>query len=77
MKAFKAFINPFEAPQRNVKIRIQLDFFSSSGIGTGRVKVFVNVHNSKTRLEVNHVPSIIRGKGSFFLSMMILQNVWF
>ena len=35
-----AFIKPFEAPQRSVKIKIKLDFFSSSGIGTGRVKAF-------------------------------------
>ena len=33
----KAFINPFEAPQRSVKIKIQVDFFSLSGIGTGSV----------------------------------------
>ena len=35
MKAFKACINPFEVPQRSVKINIELNFFSSSGIGTG------------------------------------------
>ena len=29
MKAFKAFIKPFEAPQRSIKIKIQLKFFSS------------------------------------------------
>ena len=38
VKAFKAFIKPFEAPQRSAKIKIELIFFSSSGIGTGRVK---------------------------------------
>ena len=37
MKAFKAFIKPFEAPQRRVKIKIYDNFLSSSGIGTGRV----------------------------------------
>ena len=37
LKAFKALIKPFEAPQRSVKIKISLKFFSSSGIGTGRV----------------------------------------
>ena len=31
MKALKAFIKPFEAPQRSV------NFLSSSGIGTGKV----------------------------------------
>ena len=36
-KAFKAFIKPFEAPQRSMKIKIKVNFFSSSGIGTGRV----------------------------------------
>ena len=37
MKTFKTFIKPLEAPQRSVKIKIQLIFFSSSGIGTGRI----------------------------------------
>ena len=41
MKAFKAFIKPFEAPQRSVKIKIYLNFLSSSGIGTGRVKMMI------------------------------------
>ena len=27
MKALKAFIKPFEAPQRSVKIKIQLNFY--------------------------------------------------
>ena len=34
MKAFKGFIKPFEAPQRSLKIKIYLIFFSSSGIET-------------------------------------------
>ena len=43
MKAFKVFIKSFEAPQRSVKIKIQVNFFSSSGIGTGRVKMIETV----------------------------------
>ena len=39
MKAFKAFVKPFEAPQKSVKIRNSRQFLSSSGIGTGRVKI--------------------------------------
>ena len=35
----KSFIKTFEAPQGNVKIKIQLNFFSLSGIGMGKVKV--------------------------------------
>ena len=58
MKALKAFIKPIEAPQRSVKIKIQLIFSSLSGIGTGRVntKIFLqltirNLHQlSNTRL---------------------------
>ena len=42
MKAFKAFIKPFEAPKRNVKIKIELNFFSLSGIRTGRVKTLLS-----------------------------------
>ena len=39
MKAFKAFIKPFEAPQSSVKIKIDVNFFFLSGIGTLRVKI--------------------------------------
>ena len=38
MKAFKTFTKRFEAPQRNVNIKIYDNFLSLSGIGTGRVK---------------------------------------
>ena len=34
MKAFKAFIKPFEAVLRSVKIKIRVNFFSR--LGTGR-----------------------------------------
>ena len=46
MKAFKALIKPFEAPQRRVKIKILLNFFSLSGIVTGKVnfRYFVVFH---------------------------------
>ena len=37
MKAFKDFKKPFETPQRGVEIKISLDFFSMSRIGTGKV----------------------------------------
>ena len=33
----EVFIKPFEAPQISVKIKIQVNFLSSSGIGTGRI----------------------------------------
>ena len=38
LKTFRALIKPFEAPQRSVKI-FNFIFFSSSWIGTGRVKM--------------------------------------
>ena len=41
MKALKAFIKPFAAPQRNVKIKIYLKFFTLSGIGPLRVNLVV------------------------------------
>ena len=43
MKVFKSFIKSFEAPQRSVKMKIAVNFFSSSRIGTGRVKI-VNIY---------------------------------
>ena len=33
MKAFKAFIKPFEAPRRSVEIKIQLNFSLRQGLG--------------------------------------------
>ena len=39
MKALKAFLKPFEAPQRIVKIKIYFKFFTLSGIGTLRVSI--------------------------------------
>ena len=45
MKAFKAFIKPFEALQRSVKIKIYVNFFSSSGIGVGRVNKDIKCEN--------------------------------
>ena len=33
----KALLKPFEAPQRSVKINISVIFFSSPGIGTGKL----------------------------------------
>ena len=36
-KALKTFVKLFEAPKRSVKIKIYLNFFSLSGIGTERV----------------------------------------
>ena len=41
MKALKAFIKPLEAPQRRVKIKIELNVFSSSELGTKRVNIEV------------------------------------
>ena len=38
-EGLKAFIKPFEVPQRSVKIKIQFNFFTLSGIGTLRVNV--------------------------------------
>ena len=63
MKAFKAFIRPFEAPQRSAKIKIQLNFFSSSGVGTGRVKdtMMINIIFRYT-FALNSYPKMDRGQ---------------
>ena len=40
LKGFmKAFIKPFGAPQRSVKIKVEVNFFSSSRIRPGRVNI--------------------------------------
>ena len=63
MKAFKAFIRPFEAPQRSTKIKIQLNFFSSSGVGMGRVKdtMMINIIFRYT-FALNSYPKMDRGQ---------------
>ena len=43
MKSFKAFIKPLEAPQRRMKIKIELHFFTLSGTGTFSVNSNVNL----------------------------------
>ena len=43
MKAFRAFIKPFEAPQRSMKIKICINSLSLSSIEMGRVKI-VNLY---------------------------------
>ena len=50
MKVFKVFIKPFEALQRSLKIKLELNFFSSSGIGTGRVKWNLIIARTMVRL---------------------------
>ena len=47
MKAFKAFIKPFEAPQRSVEIKSKVIFFLLSGIGTGRVNLHFFLYEMK------------------------------
>ena len=37
MKVFKTFIKLFETPQGIVKIKINVNFFTSSGFGTGMI----------------------------------------
>ena len=46
MKVFKVFVKPFEAPQRIVKIKNQVNFFYLSGIRTGRVNIVDTKGNS-------------------------------
>ena len=41
--SYKAFIKPFEALQRRVKIKIWVNFLPSSGIGTGTIKIAIEV----------------------------------
>ena len=43
MKAFKAFIKPFEAPQRSVKIKLKLIPLSEMH-GAGKVKWAINLN---------------------------------
>ena len=47
--AFKAFIKPFQAPQRSVKIKIYVNFCSSPGSGAEKVNETIKIlHLSAT-----------------------------
>ena len=50
MKAFKAFIKPFETPQRSMKIKLCVNFFPSFAIGTGRVNKQCSRHIETSQL---------------------------
>ena len=77
-RPLKVFIKPFEAPQRSVKIKIYVNFFSSSRIGAGRVKakyVFVLVDDSSEHKKAMIVyKHIARLKHSEYKN--VLWNVW-
>ena len=51
MKAFKAFIKPFEAPQRSVKIKLNLIFSLRLGLGGEGLRTFnpQNINENKTK----------------------------
>ena len=53
MKAFKAFIEPFETPQRSVKINDKVIFVSLPGIGTGRVNLETLITKANLSYHVN------------------------
>ena len=50
MKAFKPFIKLFEAPQRSVKIKIEVNFLSSSWVTTGRFNLMFSLVEFKSAL---------------------------
>ena len=59
MKAFKAFIKLFEAQQRSVKIKIYINFSSSSGIGTGRVNFILELYQLNSILIIMCISSAL------------------
>ena len=65
MKALKTFIKPFEAPQRSMKIKIELNFFTSSGTGTGRVNLSVDNSNLEAFMQAYDFSSFIK-KPSYY-----------
>ena len=58
MKAFKAFIKT-EVPQIGVKIRIQLNFLSSSGIGAGRVNSAMLGIRKTLRIHIKNLAAFV------------------
>ena len=60
-EGLKAFIKPFEAPQRIVKIKFNSFFFFSSGIGTGRVNILITFTGTQEH---------IRGRANFLVKVL-------
>ena len=61
MKAFKVFTKPFESPQRSVKMKVLLNFFTLSGIGTLRVngESLFNVNVMYTFIFLKNISKVI------------------
>ena len=84
MKGFKAFIKPFEAPGRCVKIKIEVDFSSSSEIGTVKVKILYGIVWSVKYMQSNknydrycvEVVSVW-WKTKFYMKMILEYFAWF
>ena len=67
MKAFKVFINAFEAPQRSVKIKNYVNFLSSSGIRTERINSTL-ISNSMHFLKLSAIYHILATSLVIFFS---------
>ena len=63
MKAFKAFIKPFEAPQKSLEIKILVNFLYSPRIRTGRI----NTASSLYSLRMTHQNKVKTRIMSIFL----------
>ena len=70
MKAFKAFIKPFERPQSTLKIKIYLNFFSSSGIGTGRAK------GHSTQVQQGSRIKVLKFSSNFYHLLVSMREVF-
>ena len=57
LKFFKAFIKPFEAPQRSVKTKTYVNFIFSSNIRTGRNKL-PSFHGWNLFSSPRHFPAV-------------------
>ena len=81
MKAFKAFIKPFEAPHRKVKIKILVSFFFLSGIGTVGINTNENgpmkYHKGIIKDHLFSTFTNVSEKLTFLISWYGLKNVSF
>ena len=69
MKALKTFIKYSGAPQRKVKSKIEVRFFSSSRIGTGRVKYIICTNSNK-------ICCIYIGKRLFLIWVVLSETLF-
>ena len=82
-RPLKAFVKPFEAPQRRVKIKIEVNFLSFSGIRMGKVNRLLTLKLLKHLLLASYLipaqnidKNQVYGIAMAWLAEPVLENIF-